>query len=312
MARNPWDDDLDILSAENVNFAIETAGLGSRFGAAVIDLLIQALLISLSGYVATIFMGYLPPLDEVAQWIRGGLIALGILLLAILTLGYSFLFEWLWDGQTPGKRALRLRVLHTNGMPLTPWAAAIRSLLRTVDFLPFFYGVGAFCALFNANNRRVGDLVAGTIVAREGHDASRAILDIDAAADAFLTSLRVPLETSGANSSTANSGTPATVTPAATYVSTSVHGAGTRSDAQTSSPTASLPESDRELLREFFIRRTQLKEDPRRRLAHSLASRLALKLGYPAPNAVDSEAWLEALARAVYASAESEAGVTAA
>ena len=82
--------------------------------------------------------------------------------------GYFMLFEILWSGQTPGKRALGLRVIRESGYPIRPVDSVIRNLVRVLDWVPFFYGVGVLVMLFNGRSRRLGDFAAGTIVVREG------------------------------------------------------------------------------------------------------------------------------------------------
>jgi uncharacterized RDD family membrane protein YckC len=81
--------------------------------------------------------------------------------------GYYILFETMWEGQSPGKRALGVRVLKTSGMPIGFLDAVIRNLVRIVDFLPFFYGVGVVTMFISPQSRRLGDLAAGTLVVRE-------------------------------------------------------------------------------------------------------------------------------------------------
>jgi len=299
--RDPWDDDLAILSAENVNFAVETAGLGSRFGAALIDLLLQTLVLALLAWAASWLID-LFPIGEWARWAQAIVTAVGVLVGALIAYGYSFFFEWLWDGQTPGKRWLGLRVLRTGGMPIGAWEAMIRSVMRTVDFLPVFYGVGATVALLNPHNRRVGDLVAGTIVARERHEAGQKhVLDIDAAAAAFLASCAAPLATS--NGALANGANAISTEEKASALASS----GARNSDPISperiSLRAALNEQDIELVREFFVRREALKPQPRKRLALSLAARLAAKLGQSAPGEDVAERWLEELARLLFATA---------
>ncbi len=77
---------------------------------------------------------------------------------------YPVLFEVLNDGQTPGKRVLGLRVINRNGTPVTWVASFLRNLLRTVDMLPLLYGFGLVACLSDADARRLGDRVAGTLV----------------------------------------------------------------------------------------------------------------------------------------------------
>ncbi len=89
---------------------------------------------------------------------------IAILLTFLLEWGYPVLFEWLWNGATPGKKIMGLRVLHDDGTPLGIHASVSRNLLRAVDFLPFLYAFGFIAMLFNRDFKRLGDLAAGTIV----------------------------------------------------------------------------------------------------------------------------------------------------
>jgi uncharacterized RDD family membrane protein YckC len=77
---------------------------------------------------------------------------------------YPVLFEVLRDGQTPGKRVMRLRVVNANGTPVTWLASIVRNLMRTVDMLPFCYAFGLLGCLIDRHGRRLGDIVAGTLV----------------------------------------------------------------------------------------------------------------------------------------------------
>ena len=77
---------------------------------------------------------------------------------------YPVVFEAMWNGQTPGKRAMRLRVVRDDGAPVGWLGAFVRNLLRTVDMLPFGYAIGVASGLLDPWGRRLGDLVAGTVV----------------------------------------------------------------------------------------------------------------------------------------------------
>jgi uncharacterized RDD family membrane protein YckC len=77
---------------------------------------------------------------------------------------YPVLFEVLGKGATPGKRALGLKVLHDDGTPIAWGPSLTRNLLRAVDFLPLFYLFGALSTLLHSEFRRLGDIVAGTLV----------------------------------------------------------------------------------------------------------------------------------------------------
>jgi uncharacterized RDD family membrane protein YckC len=87
-----------------------------------------------------------------------------LLVLFVVFWGYPVLFEVLRDGQTLGKRALGLRVVAASGAPVSWIASIVRNLMRTVDMLPLCYGFGACAALVDPRSRRLGDLVAGTLV----------------------------------------------------------------------------------------------------------------------------------------------------
>ena len=78
--------------------------------------------------------------------------------------GYFILLEWLMNGQTPGKRMLHIRVIKQGGYSLRFFDTLLRNLLRVVDFLPLFYGVGLTSLVLTRDSQRVGDLVAGTLV----------------------------------------------------------------------------------------------------------------------------------------------------
>lgn len=91
---------------------------------------------------------------------------IGIYLLALFAVfwGYPIAFEQLWNGQTPGKRVMGLRVISADGAPVGLLASVVRNLLRTVDMLPFGYALGIVTGLLDAHGRRIGDMVAGSLV----------------------------------------------------------------------------------------------------------------------------------------------------
>jgi len=107
-------------------------------------------------------------LGDVGGRARYGLLT-GIFFLGtfVITSGYFMVFEILWNGQTPGKRLVGLRVIRESGYPIRPVDAVIRNLVRIVDWLPLVYGVGVLVMLLNQRSRRLGDFASGTIVVRE-------------------------------------------------------------------------------------------------------------------------------------------------
>jgi uncharacterized RDD family membrane protein YckC len=109
-----------------------------------------------------------------------GTFGIGILLIMIFLLEwfYPVVFEVYRQGQTPGKRAMGIRVVNDDGTPVGWGAAMVRNLLRAVDFLPMLYGFGLVSMLLNGDFKRLGDLAAGTrVVYREVPAVTTAIPD---------------------------------------------------------------------------------------------------------------------------------------
>ena len=107
------------------------------------------------------------PLGRVVPLVGSWMIAGVLTAVFLLFYGYFLFFEILWSGQTPGKRAIGIRVIKDSGRPLSPSESIGRNLLRIVDQMPGFYGVGIVVALLNRQNKRLGDFVAGSLVVRE-------------------------------------------------------------------------------------------------------------------------------------------------
>jgi hypothetical protein len=93
--------------------------------------------------------------------------ALLVLALFLVQWGYWVGFETLWAGRSPGKRALGIRVVRLDGSPVGFAEVALRNLGRVADFLPILYAVGITAMAVNPRSRRLGDLLAGTLVVRE-------------------------------------------------------------------------------------------------------------------------------------------------
>ncbi|MGH7545103.1 MAG: RDD family protein, partial [Gemmatimonadota bacterium] len=159
-------DTVEIETPEHVVFSYEIAGLGSRFVALFIDTTLYVLGLLGLAYPISLLPDPVPAgAEEIApQWAA----FVGILILFVLYWGYFLAFEAAWDGQTPGKRWLGIRAVADGGFPITPSAAVVRNLLRLVDLQPVgFYFVGAVTMLMNREAKRLGDLVAGTVVIRD-------------------------------------------------------------------------------------------------------------------------------------------------
>lgn len=151
---------LQIDTPENVLLDAEIAGFGTRCIAALVDYIIIFALLLIFNYLFS-------PLFRDSQRSSSLTVAIFVLLQFALITFYHLFFEFLWNGQTPGKRLLGLRVTQANGMPLTATGAIIRNLLRLFDFFPLFYAVGMISLFATRHTQRLGDLAARTIVIRE-------------------------------------------------------------------------------------------------------------------------------------------------
>ena len=157
---------LDIQTPENVAFGYQVAGIGSRFLASLLDTLIVGLLQVVIVIVLTLIIRAFDGSafsDQISAWVYAifGLVA------AVFYWGYYVFFEMLWNGQSPGKRWVGLRVIRGDGTPITLSESLIRNLARLVDFLPAAYGVGIVTMFIDKQSRRLGDLAAGTLVVQD-------------------------------------------------------------------------------------------------------------------------------------------------
>jgi uncharacterized RDD family membrane protein YckC len=169
---------VDVRTGEAVAIRYELAGLGSRFLAVMVDMIAQfiiviALLIGFGFAASSLSRVPLVGTKNGEAW----LIAFAIVLLFLIFFGWFIIFETWWSGRTPGKRMLGLRVVRDGGFPLDLGAAVIRNLVRIVELFFGFYTLAAISALISPENKRLGDLAAGTIVVR---DRAEAIPDLDA------------------------------------------------------------------------------------------------------------------------------------
>jgi uncharacterized RDD family membrane protein YckC len=167
------DRSVSVRTPESIAFSYDLAGLGSRFLAVAIDMAIQTLVIVgiVWGIVAMASHtpGH-PVVHRTAADVRAAQ-SLGIAIIAavlfLVYFGYFILFEAFWNGQTPGKKLLHIRVVRDGGYPADIGSTTIRNLIRVGEIALGFYGVSAIVALFSPENKRLGDLAAGTMVVRE-------------------------------------------------------------------------------------------------------------------------------------------------
>jgi len=169
--------ELTIVTPEHVHIRLEPAGLGSRFLAIFID---SAIVQGVSMIILTSLSALVP---------RGVAIAIGITLNFVLTWGWHIYFETQMQGRTPGKRMLRLRVIDARGLPVSLYQSLVRNITRVLDFAPLFYGIGAIASMASPSRRRLGDIIADTLVIR---DAQPLAYKGQLAAERRYNSLRTP------------------------------------------------------------------------------------------------------------------------
>jgi uncharacterized RDD family membrane protein YckC len=151
---------LEVETADHVTLRYDLAGAGNRGFAALVDVVAATL----------IFFGVLA-VWLVVEGLAGtatmrpffGVFALVAFLIAW---SYFIVLEWLWGGQTLGKRLYGLRVINGDGSPASFTAVLIRNVMRLVDFLPAFYGLGLLAIIATSRSQRLGDVAAGTYVVR--------------------------------------------------------------------------------------------------------------------------------------------------
>jgi uncharacterized RDD family membrane protein YckC len=145
---------LDTIAAaetpEGIELQLRCAGLAARSAAFLIDAGIRVAAI----YGLLIIAVFLGAIQHAVIYIA----------MFVLNWLYPVVFELRAGAATPGKRLMGLQVIMDNGLPITPAASFIRNLLRVVDLLPLFYGFGLIGVMFRADNKRIGDLAAGTLV----------------------------------------------------------------------------------------------------------------------------------------------------
>jgi uncharacterized RDD family membrane protein YckC len=162
---------VDVATGESVAFSYELAGLGSRFYAVFIDFAIQVAvaLLVLSAFAWLVGSHHkaavkYSDLDKIAQAILNAVVAV---LSFLLFSGYFIFFEWRFEGRTPGKRLLGIRVVRDGGFPLDFTSAVVRNVVRMVEFILGLYVISAISTLLSPLNRRLGDYAAGTLVVRD-------------------------------------------------------------------------------------------------------------------------------------------------
>ena len=151
----PLDATIHVVTPENIAFEYRLAGPFRRLPALLLDYCVR-LLVQFVFILAVVFsVGMLSP---------GLSVFLILIMMFVIGWFYGVFFETFMNGQTPGKYILGLRVLSDNGRPIDGMQATLRNLLRVADM---FGAVGLIAMSMNSKYKRLGDLVAGTIVVVE-------------------------------------------------------------------------------------------------------------------------------------------------
>lgn len=157
---------VEVETPEQISLAYSVAGIGSRGAAAAIDTIISMVVLIVLAGIAGVAASYsgvkLGNVSPSTAWVM----AAYVIAQFAVTWGYYVIFEGIWDGQTPGKRFMHLRVVRDGGFSITFAASAVRNLLRVIDALGV-YLVGIIVAMLNDSRKRLGDIVAGTFVIKE-------------------------------------------------------------------------------------------------------------------------------------------------
>ena len=264
--RSGFTDQLNIETPEQVELQYNVAGIGSRFVAILID---QSIIAGVYLTLGLIFLAFLGALTDSSKMDTLGLwfVAALIFIVFLMTWGYFALFEAYWHGQTPGKRIMKLRVIQDSGRQITLFESLARNLLRFVDYLPGLYLAGVITMLCNKRSKRLGDLVAGTLVVHERAEEQPLLLQSG-------TSIAPPPSWTAPE-------TPWRDPVPAMFPADAV---------------ARLNGQDLAVIESFFSRMLDLSVETRSALAYRMAGQMAAKMGVALPEGGNPERALESMA----------------
>ncbi|WP_042355814.1 RDD family protein [Bacillus rubiinfantis] len=169
---------MELKTPEYVSLQFRLAGLGSRAAAFIIDQLLitvmNILLLVMAYFVVRGMSSFeIDLLDSNVPF------AIAIILIFLINWGYFFVCEFFFAGRTLGKKLVGIRVIQDNGHSITLLSSFIRNLLRIIDSLPTGYFLGIIMVFFHPKHKRLGDLVAGTIVVHERKAKRKKLSGID-------------------------------------------------------------------------------------------------------------------------------------
>lgn len=264
-------DQLTIDTPEQVAIRFPVAGIGSRFLAIFADTVFQivAYIVLILVFVLIISSAPKAAGGDLSHTGEKWLVAILILIHFLMYWGYFTLFETFWNGQTPGKKIFKIRVIQQSGRQITFFEAMTRNLIRIIDLLPSIYLVGLITMLCNRQHQRLGDLAAGTIVIHERPSEE-------------------PIW-GGNGPRTITAGAFERVTPEPAF----------QPRDETTLPAdavARLGPEDLSVIDRFFSRILDMELDTRARIAQRLAAQLCEKMNFPAPEDTKPERLLAAIA----------------
>ena len=258
---------LEVVTSDHVVLRYDLAGAGNRGFAALFDFVIATVLT----------MGWVTAWSIVVEATGG--VVIGIVLFTAVLFGWAYfiLLEWLWNGQTLGKRLFGLRVINEDGSPARFFAVFVRNLVRVVDFLPGLYGLGLLCIVLSSRSQRLGDLAAGTFVVRAPRPRVDwlALRTFEGGAD--------PVGVRAAHASASTQSLRPVTADAGPYV-------------------GALSGEAQRLVREFVLREAKLPRAERDRLAARIAAHLRERV--PESREADDVELIRAVARSLRASGE--------
>ena len=165
----PHETTVEVETPEHVRFRYQIAGPARRAAAYLVDFLVRGLVVL--ALVIVIGLGSFSGFWDVSGFELGAVLVVYF----AVEWGYYVVSELLMNGASIGKRALRLRVVQADGLPITFTDSFLRNLVRAADLLPTFYAFGLISMVLDSRFRRLGDLVAGTIVVHEPPTTLRAM-----------------------------------------------------------------------------------------------------------------------------------------
>jgi uncharacterized RDD family membrane protein YckC len=166
-AASTWDAQRTELELpEEIDLQVALANVGSRTLAILVDIGLGGLVLFIV-YALMLLLAHDVTDDWLTKLSSNALKMLLLLLIFGLQWCYFNLFEWLWNGQTPGKRLLHLRVIKADGSPVSGIDVLLRNLSRPIDTLGPMGLIGVLMIFVSRKAQRLGDLMARTIVIHE-------------------------------------------------------------------------------------------------------------------------------------------------